>query len=64
MENGNSEKNANISMTEVLSLVIIWTAILLIVKFINSSPGVVVLGLAAGYYLSKIIILKQHEKSL
>jgi phosphatidylserine synthase len=63
MENGNSEKNANISMTEVLSLVIIWTAILLIVKFF-SSPGVVVLGLAAGYYLSKIIILKQHEKSL
>ena len=64
MENVNSATKANISMTEVLSLAIIWAAILVIVKFINSSPGVVVLGLAAGYYLSKIIILKKHDKSL
>jgi hypothetical protein len=54
----------NITITEVLSLAIVWAAILIIVKLINSSVGVVVLGLAAGYYLSKIIILKKHSSSL
>ncbi|MEZ9823116.1 hypothetical protein AB4238_21260 [Shewanella sp. 10N.286.45.A1] len=64
MENKNAEIKSNISITEVLSLAIVWVSILVIVKFINSSPGVVVLGLAAGYYLSKIIILKKHSSSL
>lgn len=64
MENNHTESNTNISITEVLSLAIVWGAILLIVNFINSSVGVVVIGLAAGYYLSKIIILKKHGTSV
>ena len=58
------KETRNITITEVLSLAIVWGVILVIVKFVNSSPGVVVLGLAAGYYLSKIIVLKTHSRSL
>lgn len=59
MEDDTIKAPMNITITEVLSLAAVWVAILLTLQFINNSAGVTVLGLAAGYHLSKAIILKR-----
>ncbi|GMM84460.1 hypothetical protein MTsN2n4_16870 [Pseudoalteromonas sp. MTN2-4] len=48
-----------LTFIDVLGLAVCWTAILILLFFINSSPGAIILGLITGGYLSKIIIQKE-----
>ncbi|TLX45541.1 hypothetical protein C1E24_18290 [Pseudoalteromonas phenolica] len=51
-----SEHSRGLTFFDVLGLAVCWTAILVLLFFINSSPGAIILGLITGGYLSKTII--------
>lgn len=54
-----TEHYRGLTFFDVLGLAVCWTAILVLLFFINSSPGAIILGLITGGYLSKIIIQKE-----